>query len=156
MRRMITESDVEKLDSIQPSEIEKLGAMQDPKTATAGKVLTADGTGKAVYKAAPSAGTKIFHTTESITNEIKHSDIKGNYVEVYVRYGKYALSPSFYNNPIKSGDTTIPWSEVKLLTERVYPHVYVYIMIPEATMTKYNLTVGSQISANVSYFYYNE
>ena len=156
MRRMITESDVEKLDSIQPSEIEKLGAMQDPKEATAGKVLTADGTGKAVYKAAPSAGTKIFHTTESITNEIKHSDIKGNYVEVYVRYGQYALSPSFYNNPIKSGDTTIPWSEVTLLTERVYPDVYVYIMIPEATMTKYNLTVGSPISANVSYFYYNE
>ena len=53
MRRMITETDVEKLDSIKPSEMQKLGAMQDPKTATAGQVLTADGTGKAVYKAAP-------------------------------------------------------------------------------------------------------
>lgn len=50
MRRMLTETEVEKLDSIKPSEIEKLGAMQDPKEATAGQVLTADGTGKAVYK----------------------------------------------------------------------------------------------------------
>ena len=50
MRRMITESDVEKLDSIKPSEMQKLAAMQDPKNASADQVLTADGTGKAVYK----------------------------------------------------------------------------------------------------------
>ena len=50
MRRMITESDVEKLDSIKPSEMKKLAAMQDPKEARANQVLTADGTGKAVYK----------------------------------------------------------------------------------------------------------
>ena len=57
MRRMITESDVEKLDSIQPSEIEKLAAMQDPKEASAGQILTADGKGKAEFKA-PSGGAK--------------------------------------------------------------------------------------------------
>ena len=50
MRRMITETDVEKLDSINPSEMQKLAAMQDPKDARANQVLTADGTGKAVYK----------------------------------------------------------------------------------------------------------
>lgn len=61
MRRMITESEVEKLDSIKPSEIEKLGkitdadiesvqAMQSPIGATANYVLTADGKGKATYK----------------------------------------------------------------------------------------------------------
>ena len=61
MRRMITESDVEKLDSIQPSEIEKLGkitdadiesvkATQSPIGATANYVLTADGKGKAKYQ----------------------------------------------------------------------------------------------------------
>ena len=69
MRRMITEKDVEKLESIKPSEIEKLGkitdadiesvkAMQSPKNAKANQVLTADGAGKAVYKDA-SGGTKI-------------------------------------------------------------------------------------------------
>ena len=67
MRRMITETDVEKLDSIQPSEIEKLGkitnadiesvkATQSPIGATANYVLTADGKGKAVYRKPASAG----------------------------------------------------------------------------------------------------
>lgn len=61
MRRMITETDVEKLDSIKPSEIQKLGkitdadiesvkAMQSPIGATSNYVLTADGKGKATYK----------------------------------------------------------------------------------------------------------
>ena len=61
MRRMLTETEVEKLDSIKPSEIEKLGkitdadiesvqATQSPKDATANYVLTADGKGKAKYK----------------------------------------------------------------------------------------------------------
>ena len=62
---MITETDVDKLDSIKPSEIQKLGqiteadiqsvkAMQSPKNATAGYVLTAVSGGKAQYK--PAAG----------------------------------------------------------------------------------------------------
>ena len=66
---MITETDVEKLDSIQPSEIEKLGkitnadiesvkATQSPIGATANYVLTADGAGKATYKAPASGGIK--------------------------------------------------------------------------------------------------
>ena len=61
MRRMLTETEVEKLDSIKPSEIEKLGkitnadiesvqATQSPIGATAKYVLTADGKGKATYK----------------------------------------------------------------------------------------------------------
>ena len=69
MRRMLTETEVEKLDSIKPSEIEKLGkitnadiesvqAMQSPKNAKAGYVLTAVSGGTAEYKPA-AAGTKI-------------------------------------------------------------------------------------------------
>ena len=50
MRRMITESDVEKLDSIKPSEMKKLAAMQDPKDALPGLVLTADSDGTAKYQ----------------------------------------------------------------------------------------------------------
>ena len=61
MRRMLTETEVEKLDSIKPSEIQKLGkitdadiesvkAMQSPIGATANYVLTANGNGKATYQ----------------------------------------------------------------------------------------------------------
>ena len=68
MRRMITETDVEKLDSIKPSEMKKLAAMQDPKEARANQVLTADGTGKAVYKDA-SGGISNLLISDQITAE---------------------------------------------------------------------------------------
>lgn len=72
MRRMLTETEVEKLDSIKPSEIEKLGkiteadiesvqATQSPIGATANYVLTADGKGKANYKQSQS-GARISYS----------------------------------------------------------------------------------------------
>lgn len=70
MRRMITESDVEKLDSIKPSEMQKLAAMQDPKTAQPDQVLTADGTGKAVFKKASGGTTYGLLISDQITEEI--------------------------------------------------------------------------------------
>ena len=72
MRRMLTETEVEKLDSIKPSEIEKLGkitnadiesvkATQSPIGATANYVLTADGKGKAKYQQSQS-GARISYS----------------------------------------------------------------------------------------------
>lgn len=66
---MLTETDIAKIDSLKPSEIQKLGkiteadiesvqAMQSPKNAKTGYVLTAVSGGTAQYKA-PAAGTKI-------------------------------------------------------------------------------------------------
>ena len=79
---MITEKDVEKLDSIKPSEIEKLGAMQDPKTADDGQILTADGKGKATYKTAPSAGTRLWNYTQLFSSTIKQDASIGAYIRV--------------------------------------------------------------------------
>lgn len=84
MRRMITEKDVEKLDSIKPSEIEKLGkiteadiesvqSMQSPKDATSGQVLTADGSGRAVYKSPASGGIKRIDSVSKSRNYLKTS-----------------------------------------------------------------------------------
>ena len=72
MRRMLTETDAEKLDSIEPSEIQKLGqiteadiesvkATQSPIGATANYVLTADGNGKAKYQQSQS-GARISYS----------------------------------------------------------------------------------------------
>ena len=167
MRRMITETDVEKLDSIHPSEIEKLGkitnadiesvqATQSPIGATANYVLTADGKGKATYKTAPSGGTKLWNYTQTFSDTIKQDASIGAYIRVYCRYGKYAISPYFFQSAVKSGDTTIPYSELVLMSRRESPDVWVYVLIPEATMTKYNLTVGSSISGNLGWYYYSE
>ena len=60
MRRMITEKDVEKLDSIKPSDIESVQAMQSPIGATANYVLTADGKGKATYEKSQSGARITF------------------------------------------------------------------------------------------------
>ena len=152
---MITETDVEKLDSIKPSEIQKLAAMQDPKTATAGQVLTADRNGKAVYKSI-TAGTKLWNYTKTFSDTIKQDGTLGAYVRIYSNYGKYAISPYFFQAPVKSGNTTIPYSELTLMSRRESPEVWIYVLIPEATMTKYNLAVGSPIEGNVGWYYYDE
>lgn len=89
MRRMITETDVEKLDSIKPSEIQKLGkitdadiesvkATQSPKNAKANQVLTADGAGKAVYKdASGGMKVKLYFTSKSFYKEWFENDVGG-------------------------------------------------------------------------------
>ena len=59
MRRMLPEKDVDKIDSIDPADIETLKATGSPKDATSGYVLTADGNGKATYKAVPKNKTSI-------------------------------------------------------------------------------------------------
>ena len=96
---MITETDVEKLDSIQPSEIEKLGkitdadiesvqAMQSPKNAKADQVLTADGTGKAVYKDA--SGGDQYAIKYKISSGEETGTISTNESESYQQvYGAY-------------------------------------------------------------------
>ena len=157
MRRMITEKDVEKLDSIKLSEIEKLGAMQDPKTATSGQILTADGTGKAAYKPAPIAGTKIYSATQDFDNKATvQSDIYGMYAKIPCRYGDKAFSPGFYNLALKCGDTIIPYSDVVLMPIADYPDMYIYILFPDATVAKYNIAVGAMVSGNLSYYYYKK
>ena len=155
MRRMLTETEVDKLDSIKPSEIEKLGAMQDPKEATAGQILTADGTGKAAYKPAPSAGTKIYSATQDFSNKATaQSAVYGMYVKINCRYGDKAFSPGFYNLALKCGNTIIPYSDVVLMPVEDYPDMYIYILFPDATVTKYNIAVGAMVSGNLSYYYY--
>ena len=101
MRRMITETEVEKLDSIQPSEIEKLGAMQDPKTATSGTVLTAVAGGKAEFKA-PSGGDQ-YAIKYKLSNGEETGTISTDEYESYKQvYGAYiAIRDVFPTTSVK-------------------------------------------------------
>lgn len=120
MRRMITESDVEKLDSIQPSEIEKLGkitdadiesvqATQSPKSAKANQVLTADGAGKAVYKDA-SGGTKIrlVFTTKEFYKSWFESDSGGERLD-RTKFPGYKVAKDSLSNYLKLGREGFPY-----------------------------------------------
>ena len=154
MRRMLTETEVEKLDSIKPSEIEKLSRIQDSKDSNIGNVLTVVSGGKAEYRKPASGGTTISHTTTSVNGDIKQSPTYGYYVEKQDIFNPEIISCHFYNFQIKSGDTIIPYSEVILMAIAYSSYTSILILIPETTMAKYNLTVGSPITSNVGYYYY--
>ena len=122
MRRMITESDVEKLDSIKPSEIEKLGkitdadiesvqAMQSPKNAKADQVLTADGAGKAVYKDA-SGGTKIglVFTTKAFYKSWFERDVGGEHLD-RTKFPGYKVAKDSLTKYLKIGIQGFPYYE---------------------------------------------
>ena len=154
MRRMLTETEVEKIDSIQPSEIEKLSRIQDSKDSNTGNVLTVVSGGKAEYRKPASGGTQISHTTTSVNGDIKQSPTYGYCVEKKVTSMPEIISCNFYNFQVQSGDTVIPYSDVILMAIAYSSYTSILILIPETTMTKYNLTVGSHITSNVGYYYY--
>ena len=151
---MITEKDVEKLDSIKPSEIEKLSRIQDSKDSNTGNVLTVVSGGKAEYRKPDSGGTKILTNTTSVNGNIKQSPKYGYYVEKQDVYTPEIISCHFYNSQLKSGDTVIPYSDVILMAIAYSSYTSIIILIPETTMTKHNLAVGSPITSNVGYYYY--
>ena len=122
MRRMLTETEVDKLDSIKPSEIQKLGkssdadidsikAMQSPKDAKANQVLTADGAGKAVYKDA-SGGTKIglVFTTKSFYKPWFEHDVGGERVD-RTKFPGYKVAKTSVGKYIKIGCEGFPYYE---------------------------------------------
>ena len=143
MRRMLTETEVEKLDSIQPSEIEKLGkitnadiesvkATQSPIGATAGQVLTADGKGKAVYKAPASGGTNIIYKKIIFRTEIKQDTKKGTFAEMEVPDAKHIVSLHFTNAYLYVGgiEPAIPYAEVQLISIPFETGSTITILIP--------------------------
>lgn len=149
MRRMITEKDVEKLESIKASEIEKLGAMQDPKTATAGQVLTAVDGGKAEYKAIPSIDIKTTDTF-SINNPVKKLR-DGTYVEANLS-NKTILSISIRSLTADNA-TYIDMGMVSIqLVNRVNFHGVHIFFSPEA-VTEYSITTSMKFKFDYTSLY---
>ena len=171
MRRMITETDVEKLDSIQPSEIQKLGkitdadiesvqAMQSPKNATDGYVLTADGAGKAVYQRPATAGSKIHTTTESIPSKKRiETDERGTFLQVQLS-ASHVITVYFYQPlQIKNGETRTAMDESCF---KLVPYItgmggwdYARIYFTQEAITKYSITAESEFSGVIHYSYYD-
>ena len=171
MRRMITEKDAEKLDSIKPSEIEKLGkiteadienvqATQSPKNATANQVLTADGKGKAVYKTPATAGSTIHSTTKSIPSSNKiQTDERGTFLQFQLS-ASHVITVYFYQPlTIKNGGTTTKLDESCF---KLVPYItgmggwdYARIYFTAEAITKYSITADSQFSGVIQYNYYD-
>ena len=158
----ITDDDIAKLNSITDADVQSVKAIQSPKDATAGQVLTADGAGKAVYKtpAPASGGTKIIYKTIIFRTEIKQDAKKGTFAEMEVPDAKHIISLHYNNSYIAVGgiEPYIPYSEVQLISIPLVTGSTITMLIPEATKTKYNLPVGpdTEIVTNIGYCYYND
>ena len=171
MRRMLTETEVEKLDSIKPSEIEKLGkitnadiesvqAMQSPKDAITNYVLTADGNGKAFYRKPATAGSKIHSTTKTIPSSGRiETGERGTFLEVQLS-ASHVISVYFYQPlKIKNGDT---WTTMDESCFKMVPYItgmggwdFAHIYFTADAITKYSITADSQFNGVIHYDYYD-
>ena len=149
MRRMLTEKDVDKIDSIDPADIETLKATASPKDANSGYVLTADGKGKATYKAVPESKTK-FHTQFGIMSSEGYStDEFGNkYIYTSIGYNNTMLN-GYLRNSLKAGDANIPIAELTAMLWRdgignKGDQLRVYLS--DEIITKYSITNTTTLS----------
>lgn len=158
MRRMLTEKDVDKIDSIDPSDIETLKATGSPKGASSGYVLTADGNGKATYKAVPKSQTSFYSSYNSLESPVYKTDERGNKY-LYVRINKYeTLLNGYLRDSLHAGDTIIPIAELTMMiwrdkTNQVGDQFRIYLS--DEIIAKYSITNTTQFSCDVGYIYVN-
>ena len=156
MRRMLTEKDVEKIDSIDPADIETLKATGSPKGASSGYVLTADGKGKATYKKI-SAGTTIqSNYLFSISQTGYQTDEDGNkFLSTEFYYSNRDIISVWMRSPLKADGVTIPRAEYTLTKETNYQGGpdKVLIYLSDDTITKYSITAQTKFTGSVSLLY---
>ena len=158
MRRMLTETEVEKLDSIQPSEIEKLSRIQDSKDSNTGNVLTVVSGGKAEYRKPATAGSRISTNTKSFQDiTIKTSNEYGTYLEIQVACSN--LIASYFRWGLKMDANTY----IDLGMVHISPYAnplggwdYVRIYISPEAITKYSITAENKFSGNIRYVYFKD
>ena len=156
MRRMLTEKDVDKIDSIDPADIETLKATGSPKGANSGYVLTADGNGKATYQKI-SGGTTIQSSSNFPMSQTGYqTDQDGNkyLANSFYDMGRKIIS-LWMNGPLKADGVTIPRAEYTLTKMTSYNSGLDYVMIylSDETITKYSITETTKFTGKVSLLY---
>lgn len=156
MRRMLTEKDVEKIDSIDPADIETLKATGSPKGASSGYVLTADGKGKATYKAVPKNEKSFYNSYQTISSTGYRTDGDGNkYIYDYIN--RYQSLLNFYLlGSLHAGDSIIPISELTTMiwkdsTGKQGDQYRIYLS--DEIITKYSITDTTHFSCSIGFIY---
>ena len=154
MRRMLTEKDIEKIESIDPANIEALKATASPKDAKSGYVLTADGKGKATYQY-KSGGTNIkSNYLENISQTGYKTDADGNKFLSHEFWDGEIISV-WMRGSLKADGVNIPRAEYTLTKTTNYQggndHILIYL--PDETITKYSITAQTKFIGYVSVFY---
>ena len=156
MRRMLTEKDVDKIDSIDPADIETLKATGSPKDASSGYVLTADGNGKATYQKI-SGGTTIQSKYNFPMSQTGYqTDEDGNkYLANSFSYTGRKIISIWMRGPLKADGVAIPRAEYTLtkMTSNTSVLDFVMIYLPDETITKYSITNNTKFTGAVSLLY---
>ena len=156
MRRMLTEKDVEKIDSIDPADIETLKATGSPKDAKSGYVLTADGKGQAKYQYKTGGTTIESNYLYSISQTGYQTDEYGNkFLSTEFRYSKHEIVSVWMRGALRADGVNIPRAEYTLTKTSNYQGGYDHIVIylPDDTITKYSITAQTKFTGSVSVFY---
>ena len=155
MRRMLTEKDVDKIDSIDPADIETLKATGSPKGATSGYVLTADGNGKATYQDVPNK-TSVYSVYLDFSATGYITDESGNkYICRYIN--KYqTLLNGYLKNSLHAGDAIIPIAELTTMIWRDSSGQtgdQLRIYLSDGIIAKYSITNTTKFSCTIGYIF---
>lgn len=156
MRRMLTEKDVDKIDSIDPADIETLKATGSPKNADSGYVLTADGNGKATYEKLPKKQTDFFKSVIDLKSKVYITDEYGNKYLYVVINKYYTLLNGYIRDSLHAGDAIIPIAELTMMiwrdkTDQTGDQFRIYLS--DEVITKYSITDTTQFSCPVGLIY---
>ena len=156
MRRMLTEKDVDKIDSIDPADIETLKATGSPKDASSGYVLTADGNGKATYQY-KSGGSLISSSAQTISETGYQTDNDGNkFLSADAQCGLHEHIVYLYiRSSLKADGVAIPRAEYTL-TSIVNPrggYDKILIYLPDETIAKHSITDQTKFIVNVGFYF---
>ena len=158
---MLTEKDVDKIDSIDPADIETLKATGSPKVAKSGYVLTADGKGKATYKAVPKTEITFYRGFSDFSlesnNKYKTDQNGSKYVSLTL-WRNQRLINGCLMAPLKAGNVNIPIAELSVsiwsdnLAEKP-DQLRVYLS--DEVISKYSITADTTFSGNCMTMYIN-
>lgn len=154
MRRMLTEKDIEKVDSIDPADIEMLKATGSPKDAKSGYVLTADGKGKATYQYKSSGA--IFDTSVNTISATGYkTDNDGNkFLSMDAACGWHEhVMHLWIRDSLKADGVAIPRAEYTLTTNINYLGGYdkILIYLPDETIAKHSITAQTKFTGSVMF-----
>ena len=148
MRRMLTEKDVDKIDSVDPADIEKLKATGSPKDASSGYVLTADGNGKATYEAVPANKTTFYRNYGAFSGTYKTDENGNKYIFHSAQFGQRLINGCLMG-PLKAGEMNIPIAElsVSIWIDNLAQNAdQLRVYLSDEVISKYSITADTGFS----------
>lgn len=144
-------------EKLTDEDIDSIKAVQSPKDATAGQVLTADGAGKAVYKTpAPSGRVINYNLLKSFSKTGYDTDEYGNkFISVDCDLGYRALVIAVWiREQLRANNVVIPIAEYTVMQQfQAVADDRLRIYLPDETITKHGLTAETVFTGSFAIAY---